>query len=109
MARLGVIVDFASTRSLNILTPVLFKWKMKVEGNTRPYAIFKEAELLEEFRAGGFGRSERHAQFFFPMAAHRALGSRPLSAALEGPFRWTGLTGLFGSPVILKLVRPPRG
>lgn len=105
VARHAVIIDFAATRSLNALTPLLFRLKHRVEGNTRPYALFKEADLVAEFERNSFAPAERYGQFFLPMVAHRALKARPLSRASEAPFRWTGLTALFGSPVIMKLVR----
>lgn len=105
VARHAIILDFATTRSLNFLYPLLFNLKRTLEGNTRPFALFNEAEVTAEFGRHDFRKADRYAQFFLPMVVHRALGSRPLSAALEKPFRWTGLTGLFGSPIILKVVR----
>ena len=64
-----------------------------------------ERELQDCFRAHGFTPSGRRAQYFLPMVLHRALRSRGLSAALESPFRLTGLTGLLGSPVIARFTR----
>jgi 2-polyprenyl-3-methyl-5-hydroxy-6-metoxy-1,4-benzoquinol methylase len=105
VARHAVIIDFAATRSLNVLSPLLFRLKHRVEGNTRPFALFKEADLVAEFGRHSFTPSERYGQFFLPMAGHRALNTSPLSRALEAPFRWSGLTSLLGSPVIMRLVR----
>jgi SAM-dependent methyltransferase len=111
VSRRAVVVDFASSRSLNLLTPLFFRLKHRLEGNTRPYALLQEGDILREFASHGLGRSRRFAQFFFPMVVHRTLGSRSASAAMEAPFRLLGLTGLLGSPVILSAESgtPPHG
>lgn len=105
VARHAVIVDYPEIRSVNYAAPFLFRFKKNVEGNTRPYTCFRESELLPVFRQGGFARADRFAEFFLPMVLHRKLEAPRLSMLLEKVFRLSGLTGLFGSPVILKMVR----
>lgn len=109
VARDAVIVDYPTTRSLNCLTPVLFGAKRRVEGNTRPYRLFREAELLEAFAAHGFARRGRDAQFFWPMVLHRLVDRPALSRTLEGPCRLSGLTAWLGSPVIARFARDGEG
>jgi ubiquinone/menaquinone biosynthesis C-methylase UbiE len=106
VAKEAVIIDCPTVRSLNVLTPLLFPMKRRIEQNTRPYTLFRESAIAGELRAAGFVKVARRPQFFWPMAIHRALGQVTLSRALEAATRWTGLTALFGSPVILKLARP---
>ncbi len=108
VARFVVVVDFPTVRSLNYAAPYLFRLKKRVEGNTRPFASFHEAELLETFRSLGFGRGDRYAEFFIPMVIHRALRLPGFSRRLEDFARGLGLTGLFGSPVILSVNREGR-
>lgn len=105
VARRAIIIDYPSTRSINFIALWLFGLKRRVEGNTRPFACFREQDILDACAQHGFQYAERAPQFTLPMVLHRMMRCRPLCAALEGGLRLTGLTGWFGSPVILKLVR----
>jgi SAM-dependent methyltransferase len=105
VARKAVVVDYPSKRSINLFSPSLFRFKKSIEGNTRPFSLFRESDLLEVFRLYGFIYAERYAEFFLPMVLHRVLRSVGFSSLTEGLCRFFGLTRLFGSPVILKLVR----
>ena len=105
VARRAVVVDYPTARSVNAVSGALFGLKKKVEGNTRPFAVFKDAEIEHAFAARGFHAAERRPQFLFPMALHRALGSAALSRGLEGSASAFGLTRALGSPVILRLER----
>ena len=88
----------------------LFAAKKRVEGDTRPFAIFADADVDAAFAAAGFAvRGARAAQFAVPMAApprarrrgacrarskaSRARPGSPASAGLprhrsRGPRRW---------------------
>jgi SAM-dependent methyltransferase len=107
VARRGVIVDYPTRRSVNVVADALFGMKKSVEGNTRPFAVFADREIEEAFAAHGFAPTARRPQFFFPMALHRALGLASLSRGLEGIATTLGLRRLLGSPVILRLERRP--
>ena len=109
VARVAVIVDYPTVNSINYIAPHLFKFKKRLEGNTRPYTCFKEADLLQRFQPLGFTRAGQYAEFFLPMVLHRTLKSPKLSAILENACRAIKLTDAFGSPVILKLVRTGEG
>ena len=109
VARTAVVLDYPTIRSINYIAPHLFRFKKRLEGNTRPYTCFDEAQILSVVNPLGFARADRCAEFFLPMVLHRALKSPRVSAALEAPFRATGLTSQFGSPVILKLNRAGDG
>lgn len=101
VARHAVVLDYPGKFSLNALAPVLFRLKKNLEGNTRTYRTFSQAELQCAFARHGFASLHAHKQFFLPMVVHRvARGAAPL--------RWTetlaralGLTALAGSPAIL--------
>jgi hypothetical protein len=82
-----------------------FAMKRGVEGNTRPFRVFRDEEIGRAFSAAGYVPTARRPQFFLPMALHRALGSAPLARALEGGARLLGLTAALGSPVILRTER----
>lgn len=102
LARTAVLVDYPTARSANAAAAALFGLKKGVEGNTRPFTVFRDAEMEEALAASGFRPTGRRAEFFFPMAVHRALRSAPLARALEGAAAGLGLTRALGSPVILR-------
>jgi len=101
----GVIIDYPTSRSLNALSGGLFSAKKKLEGNTRTWRLFRKQELLDAFGQHGFTCQSERKQFFLPMVLHRMLRCPPLSAFLEGICRCLGLTRLWGSPVIMELLR----
>jgi len=107
LARWAVVVDYPTSRSLNALAGSLFGMKQRVEGNTRPFRVFREAEIREAFEAANFKLAARRPQFFWPMALHRALRSAVVARELEGLAALLGLTHRFGSPVLLRA--EPRG
>lgn len=100
VARRAVIVDYPTTQSINLLTPFLFKAKKGIEKNTRPYTLFRKSQIRGAFAQVAFKEARERAQFFWPMALHRALQRRQLSERLE---RWAealGATARLGSPLI---------
>lgn len=104
-ARTAVVVDYATKRSFNALADLLFGAKKKVESNTRPFLVMKDADVEALFKKNGFKRRARRPQFFWPMALHRALNSPSLSRSLENVAGMCGLRALFGSPVIARFDR----
>jgi SAM-dependent methyltransferase len=105
LARTAVVVDYPTRRSVNAAADLLFGLKKGVEGDTRPFTVFRDGDVVAAFAANGFAPSGRRPQFFLPMALHRAARSAGLSRGLEGLARAIRLTRLLGSPVILRLER----
>lgn len=105
LARLAVVVDYPTRRSVNAAADFFFGLKRGVEGDTRPFTVFSDAEIEAAFAGQGFSPTGRRPQFLFPMALHRGLGSAGLARALEGAASAVGLTRALGSPVILRLER----
>jgi 2-polyprenyl-3-methyl-5-hydroxy-6-metoxy-1,4-benzoquinol methylase len=105
LARLAVLVDYPTRRSVNAVSGAFFGMKKGVEGDTRPFTVFRDAEIEEAFAAAGFAATARRPQFLLPMALHRAAGIAGASRAIEGGLRALGLTRALGSPVILRLER----
>lgn len=103
VARRAVVVDYPTRRSVNRLGTSLFGLKQGVEGDARPFTVFRDAEIEAAFRARGFRVTGRRPQFFLPMALHRALGVAPLTRGLEAAAAALGFRKAFGSPVILRL------
>lgn len=105
VARTSVIVDYPTTQSLNCFSSSLYNAKKQLEKNTRPFSLFKHADINAEFLKYGFVPETKRGEFFIPMVVHRMLRFPPLSMLLEGICRITGLSALFGSPVIIKMRR----
>lgn len=105
LARLAVVVDYPTSRSVNAVSGLLFGLKRGVEGDTRPFTVFADREIESAFAAHGFSPSGRRPQFLAPMALYRALGSAGLARGLEGTAAALGLTRWLGSPVLLRLER----
>lgn len=105
VARKAVIVDYPVMLSVNCFSPLLYGFKKLSEGNTRPYTLFRESEIMQAFNSNRFVASARYPEFFFPMVIHRILKTPAFSLMTEKICRYVGLTFLFGSPVILKLIR----
>jgi hypothetical protein len=105
LARFAVVVDYPTRRSVNAVSGLLFGLKQGVEGDTRPFTVFRDREIELAFASHGYTPTARRPQFFAPMALHRALRSASLARALEGTAKALGLTRALGSPVVLRLER----
>jgi len=105
LARRAVVVDYPTRRSVNLASGALFGLKRGVEGNTRPFTVFRDAEVAAAFTVAGFHATARRPQFLLPMALYRALGSAALARTWEGGARALGLTAVLGSPVISRQER----
>jgi SAM-dependent methyltransferase len=105
VARRTVVVDYPSSRSVNIVADRLFRLKRRIERNTRPYTVFRRAEIRAAFAAQGFEVRRECPQFLLPMVLHRWLGRAALARLLELPGHLTGLRRILGSPVIVRADR----
>jgi SAM-dependent methyltransferase len=105
VAARAVIVDYPTTRSVNAVAGPLFGMKKRVEGDTRPFAVFADADIEDAFAANGFRVATRRPQFAVPMALHRAMGIASLSRGIERVARAAGVTARVGSPVIVRADR----
>ena len=105
VAARAVIVDYPTQRSVNAVAGPLFGMKKRVEGDTRPFAVFTDREVAAAFAGHGFRVVTRRPQFAVPMALHRAVGVASLSRGLERVARAAGITSRLGSPVIVRADR----
>lgn len=107
VARTGVVADYPTEKSINMLTPMLFGMKKSVEKNTRPYTLFADEAIQAEFAKHGFTVGFRKREFFLPTVIHRMLKMPEISAALEFLPGVVGLTAWLGSPVIVGMKKRP--
>lgn len=105
ISRNTVIFDYPSLFSANALTPLIFRVKKGIEKNTRTYRSFSKRQLKAELEKNGFKITRRVPQFMLPMFLHRALKGARFLQIIEKLFQMTGITSLFGSPVILRADR----
>ena len=108
LAARAVVVDYPTARSVNAAAEALFGVKKAVEGDTRPFTVFRDADVRGAFAASGFRATARRPEFFFPMALHRAIGAAPVARGLEAGARALGLTRALGSPVVVRAERHGR-
>jgi ubiquinone/menaquinone biosynthesis C-methylase UbiE len=108
VARDSVILDYPSTRSINIVSSQLFSLKRSIERNTRPFTLFHPRQIREEFQANGFVLAAERPQFLFPMVLHRWAGAVKLSRIMEASGRYLGLTRWLGSPILARADRVRR-
>ena len=105
VSRGPVVFDYPSRRSANVVADRFFAAKKRVEGNTRPFALFHPNEIAAELREYGFGISATRPQFVWPMVLHRLLANPRWSRALEAPADWVGATRWLGSPIVVRADR----
>jgi len=105
VARSTIVVDYPRTTGFNGLTPLLFPLKKRLEGNTRHYRNFRDAEVDEALNACGFEARERRAQFLLPMVVHRSANGFAALRGFERAAKWLRLTQAFGSPVVVRADR----
>ncbi|UWQ21570.1 class I SAM-dependent methyltransferase [Jannaschia sp. W003] len=105
VARHAVIVDFPAPGGFNLLEPVLFGLKRRIEGDTRRYVSLSRAEVSACARSHGFAHRHEIGQFVLPMVLHRKLARPAVSDRLERTLRAAGLGDRAGSPVIARITR----
>jgi len=102
VAKKCIILDYPDRRSTNILYEQLFAMKKKMEGNTRTFTLFNRQQISDEMSRNQFLPPVFKPEFFFPMVIHRKLKNKAISNALETTAKITGMTTLFGSPIIFR-------
>ena len=101
VCRHRLLVDYPPFAGLNMLDPILFPLKRRIEGDTRPYFSYRKAALIESLRHVGFRRFIVRKQFLVPMAVHRGLNLPRFSSTVEAIGRALGLTAMLGCPALL--------
>ncbi|MDD2943015.1 MAG: class I SAM-dependent methyltransferase [bacterium] len=101
LSRGQVIIDYPPESSFNLLYPLLYRFKQKAEGNTRPFLRFSPQVLHDFLKERSFLELQEEREFFLPMVLHRFLKQRRFSELSEGLAQSLGITKILGSPVIL--------
>ena len=101
VSRGQIIIEYPSSRSLNFISPILFRLKKRIETDTRTFRLFNDSEIKAELTRHGYQVEFRRGQFFFPLVVHRMLKSHWLLQRFESLLALLRLSCLFGSPVIM--------
>jgi ubiquinone/menaquinone biosynthesis C-methylase UbiE len=107
-ARRSVVVDYPSSRSVNIASSPFLGLKRAIELNTRQFMTFSPRQIRSAFSEHGFIVRAEHPEFLLPMVLHRLINQTAFSKVAELPGRLLGLTRWFGSPVIVRADRRSR-
>lgn len=101
VSRQGIVFDFANIYTLNILTPILFTLKKKIESNTRPYSCQSVSEIKTHLKSIRCSEIVNIPQFVCPMGIHRIAKSAAFSSGIETIFHSLKIDRLCGTPVIV--------
>ncbi len=105
----AIIVDYPRIPGFNGLTPLLFPLKKRLEGDTRHYRNFRDAEVDAVLSSCGFEARQRHAQFLLPMVVHRRAKGLHALRSVERLAKTLRITAAFGSPVVVRADRRQAG
>jgi SAM-dependent methyltransferase len=103
-----VVVDYPAALSAAALQA---GWRRVLAALGRPveaYRVLRGSDVRRALERAGFRVERCHRQFVLPIALHKAVGSRGLTAGVERALAAVGLLRLFGSPVTVVAVRCAR-
>ena len=89
LARRAVLLDYPTRRSVNAAAGALFAAKKTVEGDTRPFAVFRDAEARPPSRPAASAQ-RRGVPILPPDGSTPGPGLAPVSRGLEAAARGLG-------------------
>jgi len=105
VAREKVVFDYPALASVAALQAAGRRVAAAFGSRTEAYRVFRARGVEAELARHGFAVRARHRQFVFPIALHKAIGSRRVTTGVEGTLSRLGLLRLFGSPVTVVATR----
>ena len=96
-----VILDYPSRRSVAFFHSTTRGILQTFSVRTESYRVFSSKEIVKALERSGFRVRSVHRQFVLPIALHKLMGSRRLTAAIEAFLDRAGLLKIFGSPITL--------
>jgi SAM-dependent methyltransferase len=96
-----IVFDYPALASAAAIQSLTRRGMHAFGARVEPYRVFTDRAVRRELSRHAFGivRSER--QFAFPIAIHKAIGSRALTERIEAAASSVGVRGLIGSPVTI--------
>ena len=102
VARAAVVVDYPPSSGLHRFAGALFRWKVALERDTRPYRRFTSGEIAESLAHLGWEPAAERRELLLPLALHRLLRRPAVTRPVEETARRLGLTRRWGAPVLLR-------
>ncbi|HET7621731.1 MAG TPA: class I SAM-dependent methyltransferase [Gemmatimonadaceae bacterium] len=101
VTRRYLVVDFPILGGVQRLAGRLFRLKMRVEGNTRPFFLYDRRDVIGHLHSLGATPVVEAGEMVLPMALHRMVGNPAASMRAENLLGGMGLRTRWGSPVLL--------
>jgi ubiquinone/menaquinone biosynthesis C-methylase UbiE len=101
ISKAKVLIDFPPKCGFAGLSPWVHCLKKWFKRNYQPYKVFSISEILKVLQQNGFNAVVVDRHMVMPFGFHRIIGSRTFTTSLEGFFKRTGLSDLFGAPVTI--------
>lgn len=101
VTRRYLIIDFPVLSGAQRLAGGLFRLKMRVEGNTRPFFLYNRHDVVDHLHLLGAVATAEQGEMVLPMALHRVLANPALSLRAESLMGRVGLRSRWASPVLL--------
>lgn len=101
VARTRVIVDYPAAASVAALQAAGRHVAHRLGARTEPYRVFSDRQIRAEFERHGFRVTQYHRQFVLPIALHKRVNSRAITAGVERALAAVGLLRVSGSPVTI--------
>lgn len=100
VTRRYLVIDFPILGGVQRMAGVLFRLKMRVEGNTRPFFLYDRRDVLDHLRSLGAVPAAGEGEVVLPMALHRIIRSPGASIRAEKLLGRLGMRARWGSPVL---------
>lgn len=105
VTRRYLVIDLPILGGVQRLAGTLFRLKMRVEGNTRPFFLYNRRDVLDHLQSLGAVTTAEEGEMVLPMALHRILGNPDVSMRAEALLGGAGLRARWGSPVLLLVTK----
>ena len=105
VTRRYLVIDLPILGGVQRLAGTLFRLKMRVEGNTRPFFLYNRRDVLHHLQSLGAELTAEEGEMVLPMALHRILGNADASMRAEKLLGKAGLRARWGSPVLMLVTK----
>lgn len=97
----GLLIQFQSRCSYAFFTPLIQPFRRKKNKVYQMWKFHQLKEVVQALSDNGFESAFIGKQFLFPVAFHRLLKNLDISIKLESWGRSSGMTRVFGNPVVI--------
>jgi ubiquinone/menaquinone biosynthesis C-methylase UbiE len=105
VSRTRVVFDYPAAMSAAAVQAVARRVLAAAGRTVEAYRVLRHSAVREVLEAQGFRVVQMHRQFVLPIAFHKRMGSRVVTARVERALAGVGLLRVFGSPVTVVAAR----